>query len=291
MTHGFVKTVATIARFSLLLAPVAILATVDCGSSDSNTTGTAGASGTAGHAGTTGGGGSGGSGGSSSGNFPACSPVMVQTGMANIMDFTSATGAATTFQINGAMGGGTFIYPDAGMEVDLKGLTSDVSAGNWHITGLVKKYAGFGLYLSCKTDMSNYAGLSFDVQGTFTGNGMGDGGVPAASVTMSVGDAQTDVDSAHNASPPSWGTCVPATGNQYDGTCASASKAIPLTGAPVSQTVRWTDLTGGKKVGASNLSPDPTQITSIAWALPWSGDGSAQYTVDLTIDNIKFITP
>src|SRR6478752_513848 len=152
MTHRFVKTVATIARFSLLLAPVAILATVDCGSSDSNTTGTAGASGTAGHAGTTG---TGGGGGSSSGNFPACSPVMVQTGMANIMDFTSATGAATTFQINGAMGGGTFIYPDAGMEVDLKGLTSDVSAGNWHITGLVKKYAGFGLYLSCKTDMSN----------------------------------------------------------------------------------------------------------------------------------------
>src|SRR4029079_298382 len=167
---------------------------------------------------------------------------------------------------------------------------SDVSAGNWHITGLVKKYAGFGLYLSCKTDMSNYAGLSFNVQGTFTGNGMGDGGVPTASVTMTVGDAQTDVDSAHNASPPSWGTCVPATGNQYDGTCASASKAIPLTGAPVTQTVRWTDLTGGKKVGASNLSPDPTQITSIAWALPWSGDGSAQYTVDITIDNIKFIT-
>ena len=106
------------------------------------------------------------------------------------------------------MGGGTFIYPDAGMEVDLKGLTSDVSGGNWHITGLVKKYAGVGLYLTCKTDMSNYAGLSFDIQGTFTGNGMGDGGVPAASVTMTVGDAQTDVDSAHNSTPPTWGTCV-----------------------------------------------------------------------------------
>ena len=83
---------------------------------------------------------------------------------------------------------------------------------------------------------------------------------------------------------------MPATGNQYDGTCASATKAIPLTGAPVTQMVHWTDLTGGKKVGASNLSPDPTQITSIAWALPWSGDGAAQYTVDITIDNIKFIT-
>jgi hypothetical protein len=211
--------------------------------------------------------------------------------MASIMDFTSLTGAATTFQINGAMGGGTFIYPDKNSEADQMGLTSDVSGGNWHITGLVKKYAGVGLYLTCKTDMSGYTGLAFDIQGTFTGNGMGDGGVPAASLTMTVGDAQTDVDSAHNSTPPTWGTCVPATGNQYDGTCASASKAIPLTGAPVTQMVRWTDLTGGKKVGASNLSPDPTQVTSIAWALPWPGDGAAQYTVDITIDNIKFITP
>src|SRR4051794_33081208 len=273
-----VKGVATIARLSLLLIPVAIVATADCGGSDNNTTGTGG------H------GGGGGTGGSI-GNFPACSPVIVQAGMASLMDFTSLSGAATTFQINGAMGGGTFIYPDAGMQVDLMGLTSDVSGGNWHITGLVKNYAGIGLYLTCKTDMSNYKGLSFDIQGTFAANGMGDGGVPPTSLTMSVGDAQTDVDSAHNASPPSWGTCVPATGNQYDGTCAAATKAIPLTAAPVTQTVHWTDLTGGKKVGASNLSPDPTQITSIAWVLPWSGDGAAQYTVDITIDNINFITP
>src|SRR4029079_4087108 len=191
MTHRFVKTVATIARFSLLLAPVAIVATVDCGSSDSNSTGTAGASGTAGHAGTTGTGGGGGSGGSS-GNFPACTPVMVQAGMPTIQDFTSLSGAAANVDFNGAMAGGTFIYPDAGMESDLKGLASDVSGGNWHITGLVKKYAGFGIYLTCKkADMSAYGGLSFDVQGTFTGNGMGDGGVPAASVTLNVGDAQT----------------------------------------------------------------------------------------------------
>lgn len=289
MTHRFVKIVATIARFSLLLAPVALVAAVDCGSSDNTTTGTAGTSGTAGHAGTTG---SGGSGGSSSGNFPACSPVMVQTGMASLMDFTALSGASSTFQINGAMGGGTFIYPDAGTEADQMGLTSDVSGGNWHITGLVKKYAGIGLYITCKKmDMSAYAGLAFDIQGAFTGNGVGTGSVPAASVTMTVGDAPTDVDSAHAADPPTWGTCVPATGNQYDGTCASASKAIPLTSAPVTQMVHWTDLTGGKKVGGSNLSPDPTQITSIAWALPWSGDGSAQYTVDITIDNIKLITP
>ena len=197
---------------------------------------------------------------------------MVQTGMATILDFTSLSGAATTFQLNGAMGGGTFIYPDAGMEADLKGLTSDISGGNWHITGLVKNYSGIGLYLTCKTDMSTYAGLAFDIQGTFTGNGMGDGGVPAASVTMTVGDAQTDVDSAHNATPPELGHLRAGDRQPVRRHLRRRRrKAIPLTGAPVTQMVHWTDLTGGKKVGASNLSPDPTQITSIAWALPWSG--------------------
>ena len=84
---------------------------------------------------------------------------------------------------------------------------------------------------------------------------------------------------------------IATTGNQYDGTCQSASKALPLTTSVTTQMVRWSDLTGGKKVGGSNLSPDPTQITSIAWVLPWSGDGSAQYMVDITVDNIKFMTP
>lgn len=204
-------------------------------------------------------------------------------GAANVLDF--ATAGKTTFDY-----GGTFIYPDAGMAADLMGLTSDASMGDWHITGLVRNYSGFGLYLSCKLDLSAFTGIQFDIKGTFTSNGMGDGGAPASSVTMSVGDAQTDVDSAHNATPPTWGTCVPATGNQYDGTCASASKAIPLTATSVTQMVRWTDLTGGKKVGSTNLSPDPAQITSIAWTVPWAGPGAGQYTIDITVDNIKFMT-
>src|SRR5262245_8744278 len=124
-----VKRVATIARFALVLVPFAVLANVDCGSDNNNATGTAGSSGTAGHGGSTGTAGtsSGGSGGSSAGNFPTCAPVMVQTGMASILDFTGATGDAATFQFNGAMGGGTFIYPNAATETDLMGLTSSVA--------------------------------------------------------------------------------------------------------------------------------------------------------------------
>ena len=266
----FVKTIAVLARVSLVLVPVVAVAAAGCGGSDATggtagSTGTAG-SGTSGSAGTTGTAGATGTGGTSSTGFPTCSPIVVPVAMSAVADFTGLSGAAATF-----MYGGTFIYPEAGTQPDLMGITSDVSTGSWHITGLVRNYSGFGLYLSCKLDLSAFTGIQFDVSGSFTGTGMGDGGVPAAGLAMAVGDAPTDVDSAHNAMPPSWGTCVPATGNQYDGTCQSASKAIPLTATATPQMVRWSDLTGGKKVGSSNLSPDPTQITSIAWTVPWAG--------------------
>jgi hypothetical protein len=37
-------------------------------------------------------------------------------------------------------------------------------------------------------------------------------------------------------------------------------------------------------------SPDPTQISHISWVLPWGGPASTPYTVDLVIDNLKFLT-
>src|SRR5215468_6900215 len=205
------------------MLPVALATTINCGSgggengpgaggsAGSSSTGRGGSVGTAGTTGSGGASGSAGAGGGS--GFPACTPVIVPVTDANVLDFTGTSGAQATF-----MYGGTFIYPDAGLQPDLMGISSDVT-GSWHVTGLVRNYSGFGLYLSCKLDLSAFSGLQFDIKGTFAGNGMGDGGAPAASVTLNVGDAPTDVDSAHNASPPSWGTCVPATGNQYDGTC------------------------------------------------------------------------
>jgi hypothetical protein len=99
-----------------------------------------------------------------------------------------------------------------------------------------------------------------------------------------VSSAPDDVDSAH-AGVTTWGTCVPATGNQYDGTCSTPSKVIPLTTLPVTQTVHWSDLAGGRP----HPQPDPTQLTQISWGLPWNGTGPA-YTIDITIDNVMFTT-
>ena len=89
------------------------------------------------------------------------------------------------------------------------------------------------------------------------------------------------------------GTCAPATGNRVRRHLRPASKVIPLTGASVTQTVHWTDLTGGKRTpNFTGESPNPALLTALAaWALPWNGTGSPQYTVDITVDNIKYITP
>jgi len=78
---------------------------------------------------------------------------------------------------------------------------------------------------------------------------------------------------------------VPRTGNQYDGSCASPSKTITLTAAGGTQVVKWADLVAGQPIA----TPDPHQITSMSWGLPWNGVGPA-YTVDITIDNVMFTT-
>ena len=62
---------------------------------------------------------------------------------------------------------------------------------------------------------------------------MGTGAVPAAQVTFGVGTQADDIAAAYSSTPTiaTWGTCVPTTCNQYDGTCGSPSKTIPLSAA------------------------------------------------------------
>jgi hypothetical protein len=293
----FVKTVATIARFSLLVLPVSLAASINCGSSNDNGTGKGGSggssAGTAGSsAGTTGTGGSG-TGGTGTGAKDCTVAAATATDM-TILDFNTAIAAGMTPSFGGYMagtyGGGTYDYPDKAMSADAMGLTSTFDGMTWHITGLVRDYSGFGLYLTSITDASMFGGLSFDISGTFTA--AGDAGAPTMMVTMTVSDVAHDVDSLHTADGSmTCGTCAP-TSSQYDGTCAAPSKVIPITATATTQTVHWTDLTGGKRPPSfTGESPNPAKLSAIAWALPWNGAGSALYTVDITIDNIKYITP
>lgn len=294
----FLKRVATIARFSLLLLPVAAAASaVGCGGSGGGSTGGsgghAGTSG-AGTAGTTGSAGTTGTGGTSSAKN--CTVVAATAADMTILDFTTPPAAGATPAFGGYMmgieyGGGTYIYPDAMRAADLMGISNTFDTMSWHITGLVRDYSGFGLYLTSVSDVSMFGGISFDISGTFTPAGDA-AAAPPTTVTMAITDTPHEVDSLHTSDGRSTcGTCAP-TATEYDGTCANGSKVITFNGTVATQTIHWTDLTGGRRPPSfTGESPNPAKIDGISWALPWTGPGSATYTVDITIDNIKYIAP
>jgi hypothetical protein len=291
----FLKRVSTIARFSLVIAPVLSLAAVGCGGSSNNTAGTGGHAGTTstGTAGTLGGGGTTGTGGTGT-SAKNCTVVPATSADMSILDFNTApaAGASPSFGNNYMMGilygGGTFIYPDKATEADQMGLSNDFSGGTWHITGLVKKYAGFGLYLTSVSDLSMFGGIQFDISGTFTM--VGTAAPPATYVTMTVTDTPHEVDSLHTADGrTTCGSCAPAA-TEYDGTCATGSKMITFNGTTATQMIKWTDLGMGRRPPSfTGESPDPAKIDAIAWTIPWGGDTSPPYMVDITIDNIKYL--
>src|SRR5664279_3618423 len=201
--------------------------------------------------------------------LPSCTPA--DPTMAALLDFNAVMAGATRAQFGdffAAFSGGTYEYPAAAIVSDFSGMT-------WHMTGTVADYSGFGLYFVCKANLSAYTGLQLDIGGTFTSNGMGDGGIPAPRVTVGLAQVADQLDTAH-AGMPSWGTCT--------ANCNSPSRAINLGATPVTVNLPWTSFSGGTPVGAL----DPTAITSVFFSFPWSGASTSQYTVDVTIDNIMF---
>jgi hypothetical protein len=245
----------------------------------------AGAGGKVGGVGGSGMGGLTGAGGSP--QTPACTPFMADPTMGLLFDFTDPT--KTSFGDYQTMfSGSLFTFNQAAV---------DASTGAWHIVQDVTDYgnAGLGLGFLCeKADLSAFTGVAFDVAGTYTVMaGTGDAGAPPPnSFTFSVGTSPDDVNSLFNSGMPTWGTCVPTSGNQYDGSCASPSRAVALTAGPtlVTQSFTWAQISGGKGQPNGRATPDPTQISGIRWLLPWSGAASAPYHVDMSIDNIRLTT-
>ena len=154
----FLKTVGTIARFSLLLLPVVAITTVNCG--DGGNGGTAGTSGTAGadrkrrddrRRWATGTAGTGGGGGFVHAGRRAPPPT------STILDWEGAAAGATTSSFGdympGTYGGGTFEYPGPAPgspcdpdDAPLPQLRRQELAHH----GPVRDYSGFGLYLTSK---------------------------------------------------------------------------------------------------------------------------------------------
>jgi hypothetical protein len=248
-----------------------------------------GSGGAAGAAGAGGGAGNGGGAGAPAGTL--CPPIT----SALITDFAFSAGQGTSeasfgdFSTN--FSGTLYAYGP--------GLNSDVTGDNWRISGFVNDYSG--LILSalnqntpCMFDASAFAGISFSLKGS----------IPAGdTLTFQLGFAEDDVPSSwlnsHKANAsdpdvlPNFGTCIPVT-NQFDGTCASPSFALPASAfgsTPAKFTIRWTDFAGGKPVPAV----DAAKITSISafFTVP-PGIGTSSvvaYPVDITFDDWSFVSP
>jgi hypothetical protein len=257
------------------------------------TAGSGGAGGTipgsAGNPGGSGGSRSGGAGGTGTASATSAAGVLCPLpAQALITDFTYApveAGVADTAFVHfggpTTLAGGEYLYPTSGSSP----LTSDVTNNNWHISGMVGDYSGFGLYFDgcTRVDASAYHGMSFTISGSEAqgdqvalGIGTVNNGV-AASWLIANGDA--------TAKPGDPGRCIPASGNRYyHPGCLDATKTIPVTATPTVQKVLWGDFAGGQP----EPSVTPSDIISIYWSIPWTAT-SSPYPVDIVLDDLQFI--
>jgi hypothetical protein len=207
----------------------------------------------------------------------ACPPIEA----ALLTDFTMEDGGdgvqATFGSAPETFAGGTFQYPDT--------IVSDVTDNNWHVSGTVSDYAGFSFYFQddCSpVDASAYQGFRFTISGTLP---------EGRTLQMWVGTSPNTVSYdwlvAHDATEVklSSGTCVPATDNQYDGTCENGLATVAVEDTAQTIELTWAQFTGGKP----ESSIDPSEITGFGFRLSWSGATDSSYDIDITLDDFGFI--
>jgi hypothetical protein len=208
-----------------------------------------------------------------------------------ITDFTYTPTGATVAPTEATFGdfkttfsGGTYIYPDStAVPQPAFALTSDITASNWHISGTVGTYSGFGLYWNACVllDASAFKGIVMTISGWIP---------PPNTLYMAVGTAEDTISTAwyerNSTLPitPTLGRCNPPGSSPYDGSCISPSKAIPVSPTPTVVRVLWSDLVGGKPLP----SVTPSQLTGISFYFNYTSS-SAPYPVDIAIDDLFFV--
>jgi hypothetical protein len=170
------------------------------------------------------------------------------------------------------------------------GLTSDVTAGDWHVSGRVVEPAGFGIFFNCQLlDASRFGGVAFRVRGQVGPGDIAVGNLIRLRVRTAGNDASREWFIATGASAPAtFGRCTPEL-DQYDGTCEPANADVVVTPAGSEVTVRFADLARGRPEASVN----PAEITQIEWQLPpfdvVDAGAFQSYDVDLHIDDIRFV--
>jgi len=148
------------------------------------------------------------------------------------------------------------------------GVMSDVTAGVWHLKGMVSEPSGFGLGFNYdnghNADASGYAGVEFTMKGNVG---------PAGSLTLGV---QHGPDSA----PTTFSSCAKCAA----GDCGDPVKTFTVGQSETKVSLKWSDFTGGRP----QSSVDPKQLLGLIWFFDWHGQGTP-YPIDLTIVDVKFI--
>jgi hypothetical protein len=303
-------------------ASLSLFAAIGCGSSNNKTPGTGGTTGTAGsssagttgsagHAGTSGGGagttGSGGATGTGGGGAAIgslCTGVMPPADKL-ISDFSAGNTTFGAFGSGEHVTGGTY---DSGNDTYL---VQDFGNSNWHLTGVAYgQQSYFGIYWTCDNatsggctlDVSRYAGVTFTIKADPTKGGVG----PSNKIGFSIGRREDDTLGEND--PAHCGTCMTnMTPTSLECHGPRVDVSVPSDGSTATVTLLWSDFAGGAPVpGLSNTA----LLTGIIWyfhdlpadaGVPDGGgmagasgsDGGPTgtfYPVDVTIDDIKFIT-
>ena len=135
--------------------------------------------------------GTGGSGGAVAAGMGVACPTPTAA-MAALTDFSPLDGGAASTgswgDFSTIFSGSAYDYPNG---TAMYALTSDMSMGNWHMTGMVGDYSGFGLsFNNCnKVDLSAFSGISFTISGTAPSPIAASANI----VTLTVGTAGDDV--------------------------------------------------------------------------------------------------
>jgi hypothetical protein len=215
---------------------------------------------------------------------PICTPI--EPASLIIATFDGASSTAFAPWGTAPLVGGTYEFPACTPfpPEPSNPLFEDFSMNNWHITGTVGTYSGFGIwwdvesgtvngfptYASGVIDASGYSGIQFDISGAPG---------PLGVITFSPESANQQSPSA-DPSKPTCGACDPDAG-----ACSVVAtySIAGITSAPKTVQIRWSDLstTLGQPL-------DPGKLVSLYWGFPWVS-GATPYAIDVTIDNLQFI--
>ena len=232
-----------------------------------------GGSGTGGSTGGTGGstGGTAGTGTTTGGSGGMSTAGMGAGGMATGFGCPSPTVASCNYITNwgmfsnGMFGGGLYVYGD------LKQDTTDT--GEFHVTGTVTTYSGFGIYFNSCTDVSAYSNVTFTVAGTSANM------QPVSLWYIIQQNSDEPVDTAGMK-----GDCTGMPGNP----CQSPYTQFTVSASP--QTIAFTSLLGGATMAPATTDGkfDPKQAIGMQWQFRPETAQAAGYAVDVKLDNLMF---